>query len=343
MELKHDAPTDRRTRQGIVKLLCEAGVDVSDQRLAKPSVLHTAASENDLDICKILVDSGADKTAVDSTENTPLHVAVNREKPLEEMVGLLCHQKTLNAPNKTGFTPLHLAAEKGDLKVVRTLVQAGADINVQAPSTKLTPLGIARHYKQHRFKHQPFSDFQGVMDFLHSCGQSKMEQKDRQPTRRLVRGRTAPPDEDKSQLKLRCQLKEQEEEGEELKKRIRTLEEQIQQYQDKLYPGGCPMAMSERHRQLLTLNHRNILSDLHISIVIPALREKGVLTQDMEEEIRSCKTQNGMNRKLLDILPTRGQAAFYVFRQALREDPGSEHLAVLLNEEESSQPGEKDL
>ncbi|KAI8483534.1 hypothetical protein Bbelb_387570 [Branchiostoma belcheri] len=211
MELKHDTPADRRTRQDIVALLCEAGVDVNDPRYAKPPVLHAAASENDLTICETLVDSGADKTALDSMKNgnTPLHIAISREKPLVELVELLCHQDTLNVFNKAGFTPLHLAAEKGDLKVVRVLVREGADVNVQAPVTKLTPLDIARHKHRHNeqqlTKHQTVADFQGVVDFLGS----RMEQVDKQlhvqPTHGLVRGKiaTRAPDGEKFRPKRR--------------------------------------------------------------------------------------------------------------------------------------------
>ncbi|XP_019633623.1 PREDICTED: ankyrin repeat and KH domain-containing protein 1-like [Branchiostoma belcheri] len=352
MELKHDTFADKQTRRGIVALLCKHGVDVNEERLDKPPALHTAVNEGDFAICEILVNSGADKTAVDSAANgnTPLHVAVARKSEVK-MVNLLCHENCLNAHNKTGFTPLHLAAEIGDKSTVWTLIQAGADINVQAPETKWTPMDMARHNNNKQ-----------VVEYLITCAQSKTEQKEKEQP--VFRRRTAPPDNEQSQLKaknlllqdeknhLEERLRAQEEkhqqvvaqlvqETKELKEQNRKLEDCLkeleQQYRDKLYPGGHPMPMSERHRELLTLNRDAFVSDLHISIVITALRKNRVLDQEMEEIICSCRTRNDTNRKLLDILPTRGEAAFYVFRQALREDPGSEHLAVLLNEEDTTQ------
>eukprot|EP00058_Branchiostoma_floridae_P014324 XP_002599812.1 hypothetical protein BRAFLDRAFT_70282 [Branchiostoma floridae] len=346
MKLEHDTDSDRRTKQRIVSLLCKYGADVNSER----SILHTAVNEGDFDICKILVDSGADKTALDRTGNgnTPLHVAVTRKSEVR-LVELLCHQDSVNAYNTAGFTPLHLAADIGDKNVVWSLIQAGADINAQAPQTKLTPLDMAQHNHNKQ-----------VVDYLITCGQSSIEQEDRkQPV--FARGRTAPPDSEKSQLRaknlqlreekqhLSKKLKSQEEnhkqevaeltrEIEELKQLNGKLKSSLEQYQDKVYPGGCPRAMSERHRKLLTDNLRILLSDLHVNIVIPVLRENGILTRGMEEEIRSLNTQNDRNRKLLAILPTRGEVAFYTFRQVLREDPGSDHLAVLLNEEESGLP-----
>ncbi|XP_078678679.1 ankyrin repeat domain-containing protein 55-like [Branchiostoma floridae x Branchiostoma belcheri] len=346
MELKHDTFADRQTRRSIVALLCKHGVDVNEERLDKPPALHAAVNEGDFAICEILVNSLGDKTAVDSAENTPLHLAVARKSEVR-MVDLLCHQDSLNAYNKAGLTPLHLAADIGDKNTVWTLVQAGADINVQAPETKLTPMDMARHNNNKQ-----------VVEYLITCAQSKTEQKEKeQPGLTHSKSMGTPPDSKKSQLRAKnLQLEDEKKHLEarlqarekihkleeaqmvkergELKQQLEDCLKRLEQYQDKLYPGGCPRPMSERHRELLTKNHKVFVSDLHISVVSPALREKGVLNEELEQEIRSCTTRNDMNRKLLDILPTRGEAAFYVFRQALREDPGSDFLAALLNEED---------
>jgi len=44
-----------------------------------------------------------------------------------------------------GFTPLHMAAKFGKLKVARLLLEKGADANAEA-KYKLTPLHVATHY-----------------------------------------------------------------------------------------------------------------------------------------------------------------------------------------------------
>ena len=44
-----------------------------------------------------------------------------------------------------GFTPLHIAAKYGNIKVARLLLQKEADPNVQGKNG-LTPLHVATHY-----------------------------------------------------------------------------------------------------------------------------------------------------------------------------------------------------
>ena len=44
-----------------------------------------------------------------------------------------------------GFTPLHIAAKYGKIKVARLLLQKGADPDIQG-ANGLTPLHVATHY-----------------------------------------------------------------------------------------------------------------------------------------------------------------------------------------------------
>ena len=48
----------------------------------------------------------------------------------------------VNQKNESGWTPLHLAANKGKIEVVETLIAAGADINAVA-GNGWTPLAVA--------------------------------------------------------------------------------------------------------------------------------------------------------------------------------------------------------
>ena len=47
--------------------------------------------------------------------------------------------------SQKGFTPLHIAAKYGNIKVVQLLLQKDADPNVQGKNG-LTPLHVATHY-----------------------------------------------------------------------------------------------------------------------------------------------------------------------------------------------------
>jgi hypothetical protein len=53
----------------------------------------------------------------------------------------------INRPNKTGFTPLHHAAESGAFNAAEALLALGADPNAKLPSGS-TPLSVARQRKK---------------------------------------------------------------------------------------------------------------------------------------------------------------------------------------------------
>ena len=58
---------------------------------------------------------------------------------------LLDHQASLEATTKKGFTPLHLAAKYGNLKVSKLLLARGAPVDSEGKNG-VTPLHVAAHY-----------------------------------------------------------------------------------------------------------------------------------------------------------------------------------------------------
>jgi len=64
--------------------------------------------------------------AQDIYQNTPLHCAAGEEQ--EEGIVFLARRARakLNLPNANGQTPLHVAALKGNLKLVRKILAAGS-------------------------------------------------------------------------------------------------------------------------------------------------------------------------------------------------------------------------
>jgi ankyrin repeat protein len=77
-------------------------------------------------IFAILVKAGARINAKDRVGNTPLHYAADRNQI--EMVKLLLGLKaTVDAENKQGMTPLMIGAARGNVEVVQALLSGGAN------------------------------------------------------------------------------------------------------------------------------------------------------------------------------------------------------------------------
>lgn len=88
--------------------------------------------------------------------------------------------------------------------------------------------------------------------------------------------------------------------------------------------------MLEKHRYLLIKFRVEIATDLLVDDVLVYLESKHILDSDDKEVIRHQTTSKRRAEKLLDILPTKGYAAFDVFFKILGEK--YPHLAQLLKD-----------
>ena len=80
-----------------------------------------------VDLCKLLLQHGANTGSGSGKQNTALHEAAARNKlPLLQM--FLTKGSNINVVNEKGQTPLHLAARNGKTSTLCMLVQQGADI-----------------------------------------------------------------------------------------------------------------------------------------------------------------------------------------------------------------------
>ena len=124
------------------------------------TILHVACEKGDLSIVKMVLEAGADPTVTDKLGCTPLYYACKNshlECVREFMVQIpdvICD--LMKVANKYGATPLsvranndqtilHVACEKGDLSIVKKVLEAGADPNSRDGST-FTPLMLAVQY-----------------------------------------------------------------------------------------------------------------------------------------------------------------------------------------------------
>ncbi|XP_013381666.1 uncharacterized protein LOC106152581 [Lingula anatina] len=81
-----------------------------------------------------------------------------------------------------------------------------------------------------------------------------------------------------------------------------------------------PIAMTEKHKRILQKNHKALEDDLEFNLICPHLFEDGILKEDDIEQLSNIAVSSIRNRTLLvNILPKRGDAAFWSFRKALKD------------------------
>lgn len=142
----------------IVHDLVRAGADLTTVNKDSMTALHMAATSGNEETFKALMQEGADVHAKTKDENTALSIAVlnNSVGVVDALLdqtwlfgseegksrGMVKNKVRINTSVEEGSTPLHLAAKSGNLKLVRKLLDRGADINSFSQS-KLQPLHLA--------------------------------------------------------------------------------------------------------------------------------------------------------------------------------------------------------
>ena len=121
-----------------------SGTQTECWRSGRPLSSDPPAAENGhLECVKVLLEKGADVDAVNKYGRTPLHVAAFQGH-LESVKLLLAANANPNAADKYGITPLHATAFKGHVEIVKMLLAAGANVNA-AKEDGWTPLLVAAH------------------------------------------------------------------------------------------------------------------------------------------------------------------------------------------------------
>ena len=130
-------------RYEVAVTLLELGCSTNVKGQSGKSALHLACERGSVSLVRTLVhDYKADLNSQDSSNNTPLHVAVSADEG-EVAVALLELGCSTNVKGQSGKSALHLACERGSAGLVRTLVRDyKADLNSQDSSNN-TPLHVA--------------------------------------------------------------------------------------------------------------------------------------------------------------------------------------------------------
>ncbi|XP_033008973.1 protein phosphatase 1 regulatory subunit 12B isoform X9 [Lacerta agilis] len=155
----------------MVKFLLEYGANVNQQDNEGWTPLHAVASCGYLNIAEYLISHGANVAAVNSEGEVPSDLAeeaamkdllleqvkkqgldLDQARKAEEQQMLQDARQWLNRRKiddrkqpRTGATALHVASAKGYSEVMRLLIQAGYDVNVQ-DNDGWTPLHAAAHW-----------------------------------------------------------------------------------------------------------------------------------------------------------------------------------------------------
>ena len=134
----------------VVRMLEMRSIDVegrSGGREDGDTCLHIAALKDHLDICRLLIDNGAQLEAKESDGWTPLHYAANYG--LVEVVRLLCDcgadvEARTTGGWHLGLRPLHCAVLNDHISVVKELIEErNAEINARDDDER-TALRVAR-------------------------------------------------------------------------------------------------------------------------------------------------------------------------------------------------------
>jgi ankyrin repeat protein len=113
-----------------VRLLLDAGADISATSEMYGSILYTATMRGTPSIVQLLLQRGATPTTMDSDGDTLLHCSQWDQLGTEATVGLFLDAGVnIEATNKRGRTPLHQAAKYGREDYVKELLKWGAHVD----------------------------------------------------------------------------------------------------------------------------------------------------------------------------------------------------------------------
>jgi ankyrin repeat protein len=114
-----------------VDLLLKAGANPNTPIGTGETPLMTCARTGSSDAVRMLLVRGADANAKEPTQNqTALMWAAAQQHP--KVLQILSEAGAdLQAHTKAGFTALHFAARVGDMESIRTLLDAGVDVNIK--------------------------------------------------------------------------------------------------------------------------------------------------------------------------------------------------------------------
>ncbi|CAL1682579.1 unnamed protein product [Lasius platythorax] len=138
----------------IVKLLLDSDANIDAKNQYGRTPFHNAVESKKMEIIELLLNRGADVNARNINSITPLHLAVEKGSNeeiiklllsrganvdakgyLQNVEHLLKHGAHVNSAytstSREGYTPLHLAVEKGSEEIIKLLLSRGANVDAK--------------------------------------------------------------------------------------------------------------------------------------------------------------------------------------------------------------------
>ena len=130
-----------------VDLLLKAGANPDTPIETGESPLMTCARTGNADAVRMLLVRGANVNAKEPAQNQTALMWAVAERHAKVAQVLIEANADLQAHTKAGFTAMHFAARVGDMESIKTLLDAGVDVNIQsqpdAPTGRGRGAGVA--------------------------------------------------------------------------------------------------------------------------------------------------------------------------------------------------------
>lgn len=147
---------ERKARLEVLALVLSRKPDLGKSLSGTLPILYPAIMTNDVELLRILIQSGANVNARDGIWSTPLHLAASREANREMMDALIAAGSDVDASDKKGKTPLMIAARAGSTIGIEVLLshKASADAEDDQGIPAIGHAALSGHDELVRMIHQ---------------------------------------------------------------------------------------------------------------------------------------------------------------------------------------------
>jgi ankyrin repeat protein len=129
----NETPLHWATVKEVAQILLEHGADANALTTRKVTPLHAASGGRRVGVVQFLLEHGVDANARDVNNATPLHLTSNpmyeNNESLDVVRLLLQYGSDIHALNNDGQTPFARAGERGNPRIMRLLLENGAEDN----------------------------------------------------------------------------------------------------------------------------------------------------------------------------------------------------------------------